>query len=469
MVLLFNEGEIIDDKYEVVVDGHIGNGGFGEVIKVKSTVDEIVYALKYCKSKSENDIKRFKREIRMMDKIDHENVIKIVDHNDEHNPPYFIMPLAITSGDKFKLETKSNIEATIQVFTSICKGIIAIHTNQLIHRDIKPANVLFFNNNGNTEIVVSDLGLSKFDERESTVLTEINVGGGSEEYAPPENYSGGKLADATIQGDVFMVALTLYAFYAGKDPTSGGIIERGLLPLRLERIILKATSSQPNERYQNVAKLLDSVNDFYSFTKHNEKKEKYANLIGKIKDMQELTIKEAEDAIYYLLELKDDDSFIELFNEIPIRGLTFMALLENDAFNSIVRLYCDKNNNMIGAQRFSYADIVGEKLEVIFYNVKSSDIKVLVLKSILITGNALNRFSVMNIFDNILMSIKDDDLGLEIAEMLKEENQYRFAFKRLEKRMLPSTIQSAWENANQINNFEDIDENIDFVNDILNN
>lgn len=76
----------------------IGNGGFGEVYKVEK--DGINYALKICKETDTEDIKRFKREVRLMEAVNQENVISILDSNLENEPPFFVMPLCETSLEK---------------------------------------------------------------------------------------------------------------------------------------------------------------------------------------------------------------------------------------------------------------------------------------------------------------------------------------------------------------------------------
>ncbi|MCQ6559414.1 protein kinase domain-containing protein [Paenibacillus mendelii] len=145
-----------------------GKGGFGKVLSVKDLTSGKHVALKYCTESDVEHIRRFQREVRIMASIDHENVMTVLHANVEFNPPYFTMPLAVQSVSDIIHETKGNIAKTMQVFEGMCKGINSIPTSGHTHRDIKPDNVLVFDGG---KIVVSDLGLAKMDERDTTALT----------------------------------------------------------------------------------------------------------------------------------------------------------------------------------------------------------------------------------------------------------------------------------------------------------
>src|SRR5262249_16316979 len=75
----------------------LGLGGMGAVVRVERTTDRQVFALKYCTDNDPNWLRRFAREVRLMQAISHEHVVTIVDADLNHTPPYFLMPLAIGS------------------------------------------------------------------------------------------------------------------------------------------------------------------------------------------------------------------------------------------------------------------------------------------------------------------------------------------------------------------------------------
>src|SRR4051812_23231906 len=88
---MYEAGYIFDGKYEV--QERIGKGGFGTVLRVKDVSDGQIYALKYCVG-FDDDAERFRREMDILDDLYLENVVRIVESEINHSPPYYVMPLA---------------------------------------------------------------------------------------------------------------------------------------------------------------------------------------------------------------------------------------------------------------------------------------------------------------------------------------------------------------------------------------
>ena len=93
MPFLIETGDIIDDKYEVTgVCSDIG--GMGRILFVKPLNPGILgrIVLKYCKATEEEDLRRFRREVRLLATFKgNSKVVQIIDQNLEHDPPYFAM------------------------------------------------------------------------------------------------------------------------------------------------------------------------------------------------------------------------------------------------------------------------------------------------------------------------------------------------------------------------------------------
>src|SRR5262249_7113167 len=88
---IFDVGDYVDGDYRVL--SLIGQGGMGAVLRVKHWLTEEEFALKYCKVTGIGE-RRFAREVRAMMATRHPHVIEILDSNLEHEPPYFLMPVA---------------------------------------------------------------------------------------------------------------------------------------------------------------------------------------------------------------------------------------------------------------------------------------------------------------------------------------------------------------------------------------
>ena len=242
-------GDIIDGKYTIVEA--FEPGGMGLVFKVRSTEGK-VRALKVCRETEDDDVRRFKREVRIMKKIKHPNVITVVDDNLDHDPPYFVMCLARASLASESAEYVDDEQRVLDALEQICKGLQAIHNSDVVHRDIKPANALVLKDG---TIVVADLGLSKLNDRDSTILTMSRAIVGTEAYLAPEQRMPKGSREADQRTDIYQVGKTLYELLTGRNPA---FIDVSDVPPGLARIIKRSTREDPSERYQTVGELMDA-------------------------------------------------------------------------------------------------------------------------------------------------------------------------------------------------------------------
>ncbi|MFR9546141.1 MAG: serine/threonine-protein kinase [Rikenellaceae bacterium] len=230
----------------------IPGGGMADVYVAKKS--NVKYALKTLKDgASEDDIKRFKREVRMLIAITDDNVIEVVDSNLDSKSPYYVMPLCDDSlHNKCKtMSEQDKIEYSVQ----FCKGILAIHNNGITHRDIKPQNALLLSD----VVKISDLGLGRFEIRDSTTITTSQWG--TEGYFPPEYLSDTEsFKRGSIAGDIFMIGKSLYyIFSGGLDPQN---VELDKVNPFVATIINQCTRLAPIERYNSVKNIVDKLEQY---------------------------------------------------------------------------------------------------------------------------------------------------------------------------------------------------------------
>ncbi len=241
-------GETIG-KYKIL--DHIDSGGMGSVYLANK--DGVDYALKTCDNKDPEYIRRFKREVRLMKSTIDQNVIEVLDENLDIDDPYFVMPLcacSLSTAVKKGLSDDEKFEYAKQ----FCSGIKALHDSGIIHRDIKPNNALILDG----RIKVSDLGLGKFEKRETTVLTPTFAVMGTLDYMPPEIYRDGNGRNADKRCDIFSIGrLLYYVFSDGENPFA---IDASIVKADVYSIINKCTKMQPNSRYQDVSEVIDALN-----------------------------------------------------------------------------------------------------------------------------------------------------------------------------------------------------------------
>lgn len=149
----------------------------------------------------------------------------------------------------------------------ICRALIRCHGDGIIHRDIKPGNIFC---NQRLDFKLGDFGIARLLACGEQAYTAI----GTRAYAAPEQFAMGGGYDARV--DLYSLGLTLYALcnenclpfardqYVREDAVLGRLREE-ILPvpskadLELARVILKACSRRPEDRYPSALAMYDAL------------------------------------------------------------------------------------------------------------------------------------------------------------------------------------------------------------------
>ena len=166
--------------------------------------------------------------------------------------------------ERGQIKTDEAIDIIVQVATGLQKA----HEKGIIHRDIKPANI-FITNDGVVKIL--DFGLAKLSGQ--TMMTKMGETVGTIAYMSPEQTRGELVDNRT---DIWSLGVVLYEMITGNLPFKGDYdsamiysilndMPKPLMGLRtevqieLERVIFKALSKNPEERYQHIDEMLDDL------------------------------------------------------------------------------------------------------------------------------------------------------------------------------------------------------------------
>ena len=212
----------IKDHYEIV--SQIGKGGYSKVFEVRNKTTNAIRACKYISKVKMNEktLKRTLREINMLKKLDHPNIIKLYEVYESKNSIYLIMEKC-NGGELFDniIEhiTKGKMYSEKQVSEIISQILSAInycHKNGICHRDLKPENILLLNkeneNEENNKIKIIDFGLSQYISDK-----KLNSRVGTAYYVSPEVLSG----EYTQKCDVWSIGIILCVLLTGEPPFNG--------------------------------------------------------------------------------------------------------------------------------------------------------------------------------------------------------------------------------------------------------
>lgn len=405
------------ENYEI--QDFIGEGGMGCVLKVKNNIDGKYYALKYCKEVDDKSIKRFKREVKIASETKHPNIIEVNDYNIDNIPPYFIMPLAKGSVQDIIKSLDGDFHKVLVIFEQICKGVIALHNSGKYHRDIKPRNALIFDDG---TIAIADFGLAKLEIRESSTHTSSNDFLGTFGYHAPEQFEA-KNSDART--DVFQLGKSLYEMMTSEYPY---LINPKKVSIGLSYIIQKATSPDPDDRYQTVSDLLQAIKSYEkSLNPKQNPKDALENKILEIEKLLSQGLYKEESCIEFIdllgNNLDDTSVFIGYFDKIPNQILKILSTQLQERFKPIFNVYTTKlseyfSNNFLD---FSYAEVVASRMSTIFINTDNIDFKGIAIRNTLRAAVWLNRFKAMETFNKLLQLIKSNDEASLISQVLNEE------------------------------------------------
>ncbi len=449
--------ETIDGKY--IILSEIGEGGMGKVFKVQEG-DEL-FALKVCREKDEDSIARFKREVRLMASIKHDNVIEVLDENLDCATPYFVMPLCRFSIDTQLDKLQSNQELAIDILLQACNGINAIHLSGIIHRDIKPKNILISQDN---KVKISDLGLGKFEDRDTTVLTSSNAYMGTQGFIPPEFYKIGGTKNANVRSDIYQLGKTIYNVFTNRTPT---LIEKDILPGGLLYIIQKCIYDNPENRYKSVGELENALTNYLlSLKPQANPTNAFENLINVAKEnlkANQYDKDNVEDIIKTLFSFNDDpEAFFTRFNSIPNQILEIVAGNFPALCSDLIDVYSSTTEKYFRESRidFSKAELVANAMNQIFKGTKDLETKIKAMRMTLFASVYCNRYNAMEVFDLMLQDTKNDQDAVAVVEMLKDNlDSYEHIADRVPSTKLHPLIQVLQQNIKQRNEEENAKRN----------
>jgi serine/threonine protein kinase len=163
------------ENYTISRNKPLGKGAFGEVcIAVKNDKTDNTNSKVAVKIISSSRAKCIQRELELLKKLDHPNIVKFLGYESKEENSYIFMELCDGGNltEYMKKHPQINIRKLEEYFYQMVKAGYYFHSNKCAHRDIKPDNILL--NKG--EIKIADFGLGRtfdIDELHTYVGTPI--------------------------------------------------------------------------------------------------------------------------------------------------------------------------------------------------------------------------------------------------------------------------------------------------------
>lgn len=264
-------------RYEI--ERELGKGAMGVVYMGRDSKIGRVVAIKTMELSREFDPQelaevksRFFREAETAGRLSHPNIVTIYDAGEEQELAYIAMEFV--KGQDLIPYTRPGhllpLAKTLEMMADIADALAYAHDNQVIHRDIKPANIMYEPESG--LLKVADFGIARISDASRTRTGMVL---GTPSYMSPEQLGGRKIDG---RADLYALGVTFYQLLCGHLPFEGGsmtelmykiandppanILEyNAALPDSVVRLVAKALSKRPEDRFQTGTQLAAALRE----------------------------------------------------------------------------------------------------------------------------------------------------------------------------------------------------------------
>ena len=282
-------GETLDGRYRIL--HKLGEGGMGKVYKAEQITTGKIVAIKIVAkhlSGDEATVRRFRREVNIQSKLEHPNIVTVIDFAQLSSGEYFFV-MAFVKGASLQnilleeggLELKEFFEFAIQ----ICDGIEYAHRLGIVHRDLKGDNIIIAPLGHQKVVKILDFGIAKALQSEGggesavTTSTQLTAQGrilGTPAYMAPEQAKGeiNRIGPST---DVYSIGVILYQMITGRLPyesdTPWGVMHKHItepvphIPTgteaekEIDLILSKCLAKEPEDRFQSALELKEVLEE----------------------------------------------------------------------------------------------------------------------------------------------------------------------------------------------------------------
>ncbi|MCG8450198.1 MAG: serine/threonine protein kinase [Pirellulales bacterium] len=197
----------------------LGQGGFGAVYAAthQETGQRVAVKLLHGSKEMEPDVQnRFVREVALLKRLEHPNIVQIFEAGLHDGSIYCSMELVECGTLNEVLDSRILLpwRDAAEVALQICEALAHAHARGCVHRDLKPAN-LYLSEDG--KVKLGDLGLAR--DLENSRLTAEGQTVGTWRYMPPEQIMGEESIDGRL--DLYALGCILFEMVAGRVPFDG--------------------------------------------------------------------------------------------------------------------------------------------------------------------------------------------------------------------------------------------------------
>jgi serine/threonine protein kinase/tetratricopeptide (TPR) repeat protein len=257
----------LQGRYQILRE--VGRGGMATVYLAKDLRHPRQVAMKVFRPElaASGGVDRFVREIEMISRLSHPNILSLFDSGEVDGVPFYVMPFVEGESVAARIEREGPlpIADALLITRQVAAALHYAHQQGVVHRDIKPDNILLA---GDTALL-ADFGIAQAVETlGSQRLTATGLAVGTPAFMSPEQIPGSVKLDG--RADIYSLGCVLYTMLLGEPPFTGASMQavlarhlaepvpglrvvRATIPRAVEAATQRALAKAPVDRFADAA------------------------------------------------------------------------------------------------------------------------------------------------------------------------------------------------------------------------
>jgi len=401
-----------------LLEDAIGCGGFGTVYRCRRVIDGALFAQKRLDDDSDPTVvERFFKEVRILSRLDHPNIVRVVDKGLSEKPYWYVMPLYTGSLWTRLSQVVGDADRIHRIFSSILAAVEHAHGQGVIHRDLKPENVLL--GEGDT-VAVSDFGLGRLVSADPHRLTGTGHLLGTTLYGAPEQMTDAKRADH--RADIYALGRILYEMHAG--PMKAGATDLGRMPPGIALVVVRCTQVDPADRFPTIGDLRRTWEAIHAPTGSGDGARgadpaEFQALRVACSVPGAASAEETRRLLWLLASrTKEADLVHETVMRLDATALRDMQRADPEAFRAVLGVFL----RVMEAQGWplAYADAFGHRCLAMHRAIQDAAVRAALVRVTLLVGVLHDRGRVLRVLGEMLEAGKVEGEVAAVCDVLRE-------------------------------------------------